>query len=587
LLEDIPATKSESLDLISRCLTLEYGSAPALCYGIGPASESLVSRQQQLLDLIADRIVRACEQEDSCLLVGPSLGLLAARLANQGLVVTWIQVPGAPPAQSEIGPGMTVHRADFLNWDLREDFQSIVLEGTINYLDQLPILSRARQLLCVGGQLILFGEFLDNDAAIAWSGLPSLSSFRRLSERLGMRLLLEQDYSADAARSLQIFTELLQRHQTRLQQDAAMNAAAVRQFSSELEFIDTEFASGRRGFHLFELSKGAVAEGEYTDAEFSAIDSFQPQEIAVLFEESFGKQFNEALWRWKYQLGDGRCVIARQGPGGDIVSHYGGAPRKIDYFGKPAMAIQVCDVMVLPEIRRHYGKNSLFFKTAATFLEREIGNTVKHLLGFGFPNQKAMNIAIRLGLYEKTDDFVELVLPPPTAQPGRWQFTELDIEEASCWQELASLWQSMRQDFDAAIVGVRDPAYIKYRYFDHPFAADGLFRPLLARDPDTGVALALLVLKLHGEQQLLMDLVCPLATMPIALDELNCWLGQGAQRQGLKLWITRGWQQALAQGDTIVNELGIEIPCNKWNSGPAAEILAGKWWLTAGDMDFM
>jgi hypothetical protein len=32
--------------------------------------------------------------------------------------------------------------------------------------------------------------------------------------------------------------------------------------------------------------------------------------------------------------------------------------------------------------------------------------------------------------------------------------------------------------------------------------------------------------------------------------------------------------------------LGIEIPCNSWNPGPPAELLYGKWWLTAGDMDF-
>jgi hypothetical protein len=36
-----------------------------------------------------------------------------------------------------------------------------------------------------------------------------------------------------------------------------------------------------------------------------------------------------------------------------------------------------------------------------------------------------------------------------------------------------------------------------------------------------------------------------------------------------------------------VRELQIEIPCNRWSHGPATETLAGAWWLTAGDMDFM
>jgi hypothetical protein len=71
----------------------------------------------------------------------------------------------------------------------------------------------------------------------------------------------------------------------------------------------------------------------------------------------------------------------------------GCAPRKIQYFGESSVAIQVCDVMVLPQVQLFYCRGSLFFKTAATFLEREIGNTVSHLLG----------------LYEKTEDLIELV----------------------------------------------------------------------------------------------------------------------------------------------------------------------------------
>ncbi|GIT64349.1 MAG: hypothetical protein Ct9H300mP22_7490 [Gammaproteobacteria bacterium] len=58
-----------------------------------------------------------------------------------------------------------------------------------------------------------------------------------------------------------------------------------------------------------------------------------------------------------------------------------GIPRHIQYFGEPNTAIQPSDVMVLLDVRRHYGKSSFFFKTAATFLEREIGNTVNHLFG--------------------------------------------------------------------------------------------------------------------------------------------------------------------------------------------------------------
>jgi hypothetical protein len=36
-----------------------------------------------------------------------------------------------------------------------------------------------------------------------------------------------------------------------------------------------------------------------------------------------------------------------------------------------------------------------------------------------------------------------------------------------------------------------------------------------------------------------------------------------------------------------MRDLEIDIPCNSWTRGPQAQELAGAWWLTAGDMDFL
>ena len=58
----------------------------------------------------------------------------------------------------------------------------------------------------------------------------------------------------------------------------------------------------------------------------------------------------------------------------------------------------------------------------ATLFEREIGYTVKHVLGFGFPNQPVMNTARRLGLYGKVDDFLALAFDAPGAgAPGAFR----------------------------------------------------------------------------------------------------------------------------------------------------------------------
>lgn len=275
---------------------------------------------------------------------------------------------------------------------------------------------------------------------------------------MGLVLQRSRDLSAQAKASLDVLA--VGRTET------SEVGAAGGELLAELR---AEFAEARRCLRLLEFVRQAGGLGEYEEAEYGAIDSFAPQEIEALFQESFEQPFDAELWCWKYELGQGHCVVARERHGGDIVAHYGGAPREILYFGRPDRAIQVCDVMVLPEKRVHYGKRSLFFKTAATFLEREIGFTVRQLLGFGFPNQKAMNIALRLGLYEKTDDFIALCLPAE-AHGSELIWQDLDWDSASQSGEIDGLWRAMAPGFCTGIIGLRHSDYLRYRYAQHPGA---------------------------------------------------------------------------------------------------------------------
>jgi hypothetical protein len=284
-------------------------------------------------------------------------------------------------------------------------------------------------------------------------------------------------------------------------------------------------------------------------------------------------------------------VVARLGKGSDIVAHYGGAPRKIAYFGEVSLAIQPCDVMVHPSIRKQYGKGSLFFEVAATFLEREIGNTVNHLLGFGFPNQKTMNISKRLGLYEKTDDFVEIVYPvSATSEEQTLHQATINVYDpldAVSRGELDSLWALMKDDYRDGVIGVRDAEYIQHRYINHPFSKAKQYSCVIIRSESSNQALAFAVLKEHDGGKLLMDLICPVAMMKKVISVLKQDLRKEECGAVLRLWITSSGKEEVLTAGAIVNELGIEIPCNSWNPGPSAEVLYGAWWLTAGDMDFI
>ena len=75
--------------------------------------------------------------------------------------------------------------------------------------------------------------------------------------------------------------------------------------------------------------------------------------------------------------------------------------------------------------------------------------------------------------------------------------------------------------------------------------------------------------------------------MKNAITILNQQLSGAGGGSELRLWLTSSGVDKALTGDAIVNELGIEIPCNSWNPGPSAELLDGAWWLTAGDMDFI
>jgi len=575
--DPIAQPTSGLLDFVAAVLEQEYGLAKSLCYGALAPTSDLQQAQQIFLNQVADLVSERLNPAFNCLLQGPDACYLAELLTEK-------RARCNPLVKNKsAGIGATEVVADLLAVVRQEEFDGIVLEGTIHYLDQLRYFQKARTLLNDRGLLVVAGEYVADDSLNEVSALANLSSCYQLSERLGFRLDQNKDYSADAKKSLDLLIEMAARHAAALGAKKALAADFNKQMNA-LRAMREEYESGRRSYRLLVFEKQLCTEGEYVNADYGDINSFRPAELAQLFEVSFSEPFDERLWHWKYAQNNGRCIVARNRRGGPIVSHYGGAPRRIDYFGREALALQVCDVMVQPEQRRYYGKSSLFFKTAATFLEREIGNTVTHLLGFGFPNQKAMNIATRLGLYNKTDDFVELCFGPELDQSDSGELVDFDFSNATHRQHLDSLWQQMRADFVDNIIGHRDSRYFDYRYNRHPHSER--FRVCLLKGA-VGDVLAVAVTKVHEGDLLLMDLVCPTINLSAAVSLLRRNLLDPKPEPKLRFWLTRGVIDLLPLQAAIVNDLGIEIPCNSWNPGPGAQQLMAAWWLTAGDMDFM
>ncbi len=546
-------------------IAMEVNSQTDRCWHYGLfehelESDDLLAAQQRFTGVLSEAVLQSTQAGQSVLFIGLSLNAAASMLEQLERQVIFSK----PEANLQLGTSK---------------FSAIVIEGSFKYLDQLPLLRFVKNHLHPGGVLILFGEFLVDDSEILPAEIPNLSSLKQLSQRLGFALKEEKDCTESAVRSLTILEQ---------------KSEQLEQLSAKLSLIEAihaikdEFVSGRRCFSIFQFSYSPETLSKFPNAEFLANGEFTGTDIDKLFESSFGHQFDEELWRWKYAIGKGKSIAAKETPDGEIVSHYGGAPRDIYFFGALTKAIQVCDVMVAPAMRKYYGKSSLFFKSAATFLEREIGNSVGHLLGFGFPNQKAMNIALRLGLYEKTDDFIELSVSANTGtSSGATRLIDIDCENLSHQESVDELWQEMREECGDYIVGVRDWHYFEYRYFQHPTGKRRGYSRLFLVDALTDERLAALVLKEYGGETLLMDIICKPSDVALRQQQL---LDSGLNNQivgPLKFWITKAWVSRLELNGVVENNLGIEIPCNSWNKGPSAQSLYGKWWLTAVDMDFL
>lgn len=592
------SAKPTTLKLLSRVLELEFGKTRLQHYGLfedsnaesaDAVAELFAGQQRFAAELVT--LIGNSDTNAVVLIVGDPLLPLANSLAATGKTIHWFGSNSLLNGESNVSAAFHYGGEDFLTSTTLDSADVLLLGGSIRYLDQMALLSKSRDLLGDSGQLILFSEFIIDDSRIEYSALPNLSSFEQLATRLGFDQQENRDLSSSAAHTLQLVRPLLATHGAELASDDGVDAKRLDELHIEIATMQEEFSTGRRGFRLCVLHRESNPAYEWANAVFGDIQSFQAAEVADLFEKSFGVDFDEDLWNWKYLQGDGKCVVARLNKQSNIVAHYGGAPRKIAYFGEASMAIQPCDVMVHPSIRKQYGKGSLFFEVAATFLEREIGNTVNHLLGFGFPNQKTMNISKRLGLYEKTDDFVEIVYPvsPSIEEKGQHQaaVTDYDPADVASREELDSLWAAMKEDYRDGIIGVRDAEYIQHRYVDHPFSKTKQYRCLIIREGNSMNALAFAVLKAHDGGRLLMDLICPVAQMKPAISVLKQELNKIEGGAVLRLWVTNSGKDKVCTQDAIVNELGIEIPCNSWNPGPSAERLYGAWWLTAGDMDFI
>ena len=300
-----------------------------------------------------------------------------------------------------------------------------------------------------------------------------------------------------------------------------------------------------------------------------------------LFETAFGYRIDPRLWRWKYR------DTPRPGMGawrdGRLMAFYGAMPRRVLYRGQPASTVQIGDVMVHPTERGVMTRSGPFQIAASTFIDRSVGYGRPHLFGFGFPTDKALKVAQKLGLYAQVDQMTELTWPIKAS----WASGRLLRCKAVGPDDTAlldTLWASMARDFDDSIIGVRDADWVKARYLAHPTIK---YDALVVRRLLGGAPQGLIVLRRleDGDGMELMDLIGPRRALPALVEAARQWAARKSART-LRAWITASHADALATAGAQRTPLDLMVPANVWSAGPSAEELRHRWWLMAGDTDF-
>lgn len=301
-----------------------------------------------------------------------------------------------------------------------------------------------------------------------------------------------------------------------------------------------------------------------------------------LFSRSFGEEMPRALWHWKYGEGRGLSVLVWRE--NQLVAHYGCSDRQILFHGLEGRAVQICDVMVDPQERAVMSRNGAFVQAATASQHWIIGLDGRYLLGFGFPNERAMRMGERTSLYREADSITEVSWKiPQRLFSWKYRLREFDFS-GSQDERYQALWQKMAGSFQDAIIGVRDPDYLRHRYHNHPNVAYELF----VLEPRWGSQgpLGILVLRNDGETCRLMDLIAPKRHIPELISQaLRLSHRLGAKR--MIAWITSRYGPLFQSQGAKLQPAGIKIPVNAIVERVLADQVNSCWWLMMGDTDFL
>ncbi|HUO83922.1 MAG TPA: hypothetical protein VM534_02310, partial [Thermoanaerobaculia bacterium] len=174
--------------------------------------------------------------------------------------------------------------------------------------------------------------------------------------------------------------------------------------------------------------------------------------LSRLFSRVFGDERPVEVWDWKYfraPFGAESWVYESEG---EIVAHAGGTIVELAGATPGARAIQLVDFMSRPDFAGGIGAGSAFARATVAMFS-EVCRNRAFRVAYGFPGERHRLVGERILGYRAAERVMDLVLDPIAAdvEPVPLEETHLEMLEG---------------DFGLGVR--RSPAYLRWRYLDHP-----------------------------------------------------------------------------------------------------------------------
>lgn len=573
-----PAGFSFPLNAYAAMLQWSEGRADSLHYGLFEhAGEPIAVAQQRASDKLWALLPPPCRVLD----VGVGLGTTLERLIGAGYAAHGISPDArqvAAVAARLPGARVEVARLEDLGAD-RGPWDLMLFQESAQYIEPLALFEAAQRLLArEHATIVVMDEFALERRSDEDRRLHLLSDFVALAQRCGWRLVCDEDLSAAARITVDALLTLSERHRERLVGELGICRNEIDALDASNRRYRECYACGVFGYRLLKFERDAPP----VRLPVSVVPAHRDA-MRALFAKTFGREMGQAEWHWKYRDGHGVGLLRGDGT---LCAHYGGLTRRVTMFGVEALGCQVCDVMVSSEANRALSRRGALHEVTASFLEAQIGYGRRHAVGFGFPNERALRVAERLGLYARVDEMVQIEWP--AAIDAASVATVVDIAALEDgdprWSGIEHAWRAMAAALPRSVLGVRDAGWLRWRYRDKPGASHAL---LLRPAGPAGLPGGAAVVRRHDGWLEWLDLVAdPLLWPALAREVRHHAATTGAPL--VRAWITASHEHLLRhdRDGAMRAPLNVQIPANAHTAGVPPEALQGRWLLMGGDTDF-